>query len=577
MTMKKRWIILLAVPVTLIIALSFTGVRKDLSALAKNLEVFAAVYQRINTSYVEEVDPASLIDKGISAMLDELDPYTEYIPESEIEDFRLKYISTQYAGIGARFFVRDDRATLAEVYEGNPAQLAGLRPGDELMAINRESVKGKSSAEVAHLLKGQLGTQVVLDIKSSNREKADTKTIRRSTITQPNVTASGLMPGSVAYVKLDKFLENAASELAGVIDGLGREGRLKGLVLDLRDNGGGILQESVKVVNLFVEPGQAVVSQKGKMSYSLRRYRTKDPAVFSKLPLVVLINEQSASASEIVAGALQDLDRAVIIGAPSFGKGLVQQTFKLPYSNMVKVTVAKYFTPSGRCIQAYDYHDRDASGIARRIEDSLHSEYFTRGGRRVYDGNGIYPDLLMQDEKRSALARSLEKQLFIFDFATEYSNRYQQITDPENFRLSDEDFRWFSRYLVLKGFRFESKTEKLLRELESEYASANLSDSLRQALRILHQSVSNEVSIAFAGHESEIRAMLEQEIVGRYYYQRGQQLYQQRTDRSLKRAVGLLGGEPGTFADILIGKGNYGSIGKPKDPWTEHPLLHADQ
>ncbi|HEY0769877.1 MAG TPA: S41 family peptidase, partial [Sphingobacteriaceae bacterium] len=389
------------------------AVSEDLFQVSKNLDIFASVFKELNINYVDDVNSSKLIKTGIDAMLNDLDPYTEYVQESDIEDYRMKYVSTQYGGIGASVVTRNNKVIITEPFEGFPAQKVDLRAGDEILEINGTPVKGKESEQVSQMLKGPKGTAVKLLISRTGNSKPFEKSMVREEIRQPNVSYYGMLGNNVGYIKLDKFLENSGQEVRDALLDL-RKNNLNGLVLDLRYNGGGILQEAVKIVNLFVEKDILVVVQKGRNQEKTINYKTTGSPVEPALPLVVLINSRSASASEIVAGSLQDLDRAVVIGQRSFGKGLVQQTFNLPYNSLVKVTVAKYYTPSGRCIQALDYTHRSSDGNVEKVADSLITEYKTKGGRLVYNGSGIYPDIFVKPLKYSQITQVLANKNFIF-------------------------------------------------------------------------------------------------------------------------------------------------------------------
>ncbi|RZL60268.1 MAG: S41 family peptidase, partial [Pedobacter sp.] len=343
---KLKFILLLAVVGLGTLTLSF---REDLFQVSKNLDIFASLYKEININYVEETNPSDLMRNSIDAMLGGLDPYTEYIPESEIEDYKLKYVSTQYGGIGAGTLFINGKLFVNEVSEGNPAHKQDIKPGDEILKINDIVIKGKDRTEISQLLRGPKGSSLTMVLLRD--EKEIKKSLVREEIKQPNVSYSGMLDDQIGYIKLDKFLENSGNEVKEALTAI-LKNNPKGIVLDLRNNGGGILQEAVKIVNLFVDKGVLVVVQKGRNPEKTVSYQTQNQPLAPSMPVVVLINGTSASASEIVAGALQDLDRAVVIGQRSYGKGLVQQTFNLPYNSLVKVTVAKYFTPSGRCIQA---------------------------------------------------------------------------------------------------------------------------------------------------------------------------------------------------------------------------------
>ncbi len=546
---------------------AFTFVKDDFFEIGKNLEIFSALYRQVSLTYVDDVNPNQLIKKGINAMLEELDPYTEFVPESEIAEFRLRYVDTKYAGLGARIVARDNkRVQIAELFEGYPAHKAGLEVGDEILRIDGVSVHGMDAAEVSRLLKGEEGEVVELLVKKGIAGKEEAIRAVRQNITQPNVSYSARLSGNIGYVKLDKFLTGAAGEVRKAMLDMNKAAPLEGFVLDLRDNGGGILQESVKVLNLFVKQGQEVVSQQGRHEDNKGfAYVTKQVPVAPDLPLVVLINERSASASEIVAGALQDLDRAVIIGNKSFGKGLVQQTYRLPYNNMVKVTVAKYYTPSGRCIQAVDYTHKDANGKAIRINDSLMAEFSTRNGRKVFSGNGIFPDIEINEVKRSAIIRALKGKFLISDYATRYFHEHGLVKNLSSFHLSDEDYNDFLRYLSTHNFSYSSPAEKALRNLGSALEEEGHGGEAADVLKLLDEKISGFKDRELRLYKDDIKAQLEEEIASRYYFQKGRYRVALARDEAVGRAKQILTVENKlVYNDVLAGKGSYHIIGKPK-------------
>ncbi len=533
----------------------------DLFQISKNLDIFASVYRELNINYVDEVNPSKLIKTGIDAMLDQLDPYTEYIPESDIEDYKLKYVSTQYGGVGATISSRDGKVIVAEPYEGFPAQKGDLRSGDEIIEINGVALPGKTNDQVSQLLKGPKSTSVKLLIKRPGISKLIEKTLVREEIKQKNVTYYGMLPNNAGYIKLDKFLENSGQEVKDALLEL-RKNNLNGLILDLRFNGGGILQEAVKIVNLFVDKDVKVVIQKGRNREKTSTYKTANMALEPNLPLVVLVNNRSASASEIVAGSLQDLDRAVIIGQRSFGKGLVQQTFNLPYNSLVKVTIAKYYTPSGRCIQALDYTHRDAEGSVYKVADSLITEYKTRNGRSVYDGSGIYPDVFVKPVKYKQITQTLATKYFFFDYATQYRNEKPGIADAKSFVLTDSDYTKFVNYLADKDYNYNTKTEKLLGDLKDEAEKENKLAEIKPEYEALKAKVSYSKKNDFVQFKDEIKKVLENEITSRYYFERGRLEQSFRHDNEMAEALKIIADKP-VLNSILKGTGTYKSIGKP--------------
>jgi len=534
----------------------------DLFQISKNLDVFASVYKEINLNYVDEINPSKLVKTGVDAMLEGLDPYTEFVPESEIEDYKLKYVSTQYGGIGASIFTRNKKVYISEVAEGFPAQKGDVHPGDQLVKINDIILEGKTSDQVSALLKGSKGAPIKLTVKRDGVADAMDKNLFRDEIKQPNVSYFGMVEGNMGYIKLDKFLENSGDEVTNALVTL-KKNNPSGIILDLRSNGGGILQEAVKIVNLFVAKDVEVVSQKGKVKDKNYTYHTYNTPVEPNLPLVVLVNSRSASASEIVAGSLQDLDRAVIIGQRSYGKGLVQQTFNLPYNSLVKITIAKYYTPSGRCIQALDYTHRNADGSVDKVADSLMHEYKTKDGRSVYDGSGIYPDLFIPQERFANVTQVLVGKLLVFDYATQYRNTHPKIGDPKTFSLSDAEYADFIKYISTKDYKYSNRSEKVLADLKTEADKDKEFDDIKSEYESLKAKLASAKANDMQQHKDEIKQVLENEIASRYYYEKGRYECNFKYDKELARAAKLMN-DKNEVATILRGEGAYKIIGKPK-------------
>jgi carboxyl-terminal processing protease len=560
---KLKKVLLPGVLIVSVVSFSFI---EDLFQVSKNLDIFAAIYKQLNINYVDDVNSSELMKNGIDAMLEELDPYTEYIPESEIEDYKLKYVSTQYGGIGATISNRGGKVIVAEPYAGFPAQKADIRAGDEFLEINGISLKGKNNEQVSSMLKGSKGTGVKLQIQRPGMPKVIELNLTREEIRQNNVPYYGMLSNNIGYIKLDKFLENSAQEVKDALTDL-KKNDIKGLVIDLRYNGGGILQEAVKIVNLFVEKGVTVVIQKGRYREKIITYNTFSSPIEPDLPLVVLVNNRSASASEIIAGSLQDLDRAVVIGQRSFGKGLVQQTFNLPYNSLVKVTVAKYYTPSGRCIQALDYTHRDTEGTVVKVADSLITEYKTKSGRSVYDGSGIFPDVFIKPLRYSLITQTLISKYHIFDYATQYRNLKASISDPKSFRLNDSDYNEFIAFLSNRDYGYDTKVEKLLNELRDEAEKENKSVALKPEFDALKAKVSHSKKNDLVLFKEEIKRVLESEIVSRYYFEKGRMEQNFQYDNELNEARKVLS-DKSFLASILNGEGSYKSIGKPGEDYS---------
>ncbi|HWZ15739.1 MAG TPA: S41 family peptidase [Mucilaginibacter sp.] len=544
-----------------VLALGIFSFNDDLFQISKNLDVFASVYKEVNINYVDDINSSKMIKTGVDAMLDGLDPYTEFVPESEIEDYKLHYVSTQYGGIGASIFARNGKVYVSDVFEGFPAQKADIHPGDQLVKINDINLEGKNNDQVGLLLKGSKGAPIKLLVKRESMPQAFEKTLIRDEIKQPNVSYYGMVDGNMGYIKLDKFLENSAEEVTNALVSI-QKNNPNGLILDLRSNGGGILQEAVKIVNLFVQKDVQVVSQKGKIKEKNYTYSTQSTPLAPNLPLVVLVNSHSASASEIVAGSLQDLDRAIIIGQRSYGKGLVQQTFNLPYNSLVKITIAKYYVPSGRCIQALDYTHRKDDGSVVKVADSLIHEFKTKDGRSVYDGSGIYPDIFVKQEHFANVTQSLVGKLLIFDYATRYRDTHPALNNLRTFNLSDADYADFVKYLSDKNYSYSTGSEKLLATLKTEATKEKQFGEIQTEYDALKARMAASKKNDLQLHKDEIKQVLENEIASRYYYEKGRFEANFKYDKELAQAVKVMQDKE-QIASILKGEGAYKVIGKP--------------
>ena len=540
--------------------------KDDLFLVSKNLDIFASLYKEINLNYVEETNASELMRNGIDAMLQGLDPYTEYIPESEIEDYKLKYVSTQYGGIGAGTLFIDRKLFVNEVSEGNPANKQDVRPGDQILKINGIETTGKDRNQISQLLRGPKKSAAELVLIRDGVTM--TKTLVREEIKQPNVSYYAMVGDQVGYIRLDKFLENSGQEVKDALVSLNKE-QPKGIILDLRNNGGGILQEAVKIVNLFVQKDVLIVVQKGRNPEKTVSYKTLNEPISPQIPLIVLVNGSSASASEIVAGALQDLDRAVIIGQKSYGKGLVQQTFNLPYNSLVKVTVAKYFTPSGRCIQALDYAHKDQNGSAEKFADSLMKAYSTKAGRTVYNGNGVYPDLFVEPSTLSPITISLLTKNLFFDYANLYKKGHKEIANAKTFQLTDADYTSFLATLAGKDYSYNSTTEKLINDLTAEAQKENKLTAVKADIDALKDKMLSAKKTDLVTHKAEIKKILETQIISRYYYEKGKIEQAFQYDKEVIKAKSLFINQP-TMLTILKGDGSYKVIGGPKSNISEN-------
>ena len=532
--MKKK-LIFISLFISSLTLLSF---KSDYFEIAKNLEIFTDLYKELNTYYVDETDPGKLIKSAMDEMLQTLDPYTNYIPESEIEDFQ--FMTTgQYGGIGAMITKRDEYVYISEPYEGFPAQKSGLMAGDKILEVNNISVKGKSTEEVSKLLKGQPNTNVSILIERKYINEPFEVSFKREKVTVGSVPYFGLLENNIGYVKLRSFTRNCSNDLKNAILKL-KDQSATSLILDLRGNPGGLLNESVKIANFFVNQGEDIVSTKGKIKSWEKVYTATSKPIDTDIPLVVLIDQSSASASEIVSGSLQDLDRAVIIGKRSFGKGLVQQTRKLSYNSQLKLTVAKYYIPSGRCIQALDYSNRNEDGSVGKIADSLSTEFRTKNNRKVYDGGGITPDLVTESEVSSKILLSLFRERLFFDYATEYRLKNENILSAKDFKITDEKFLDFKNFLSDKEYEYETDTEKAYKKLKKVAEEENYFESMKNNFDLLVTKIDDAKSDDLEKNKDFVKEILANEIVSRYYYQKGRIQSSLNYDKDILEAITVL-------------------------------------
>lgn len=535
--MKTRTKILFAIFTVVVTTVGASFFFDNYFEKSKNLDIFTSVYKELNSSYVDEIDSGELMKTAIDAMLKSLDPYTTYIPESEIEDFRFQ-TTGEYGGIGAMISKVDDYVVITEPYEGFPAQKAGLIAGDKILKINGLSAKGKNTEEVSKILKGQPNTPVtVLVERAITKEELKFK-FNRDQVTVASVPYSEYLEDGIGYIKLNSFTRNCSNDVRESILKLKKEQKLNGLILDLRGNGGGLLNESVEIVNLFVDKGEEVVRTKGKIKSWDKSYKATKKALDKDVPLVILINSSSASASEIVSGAVQDLDRGVIIGQRSFGKGLVQQTKPLPYNAQLKLTVAKYYIPSGRCIQALDYSQRNSDGSVGKIPDSLMTEYKTRNGRIVKDGGGILPDILIENDNFNQVVASLYRERLFFDYASLYYSNVDEI--PRNFVFSKNDFSDFNLFLRDKEYKYSTNTEEALQKLKDEAQKEEYFDGISDSYNSLVDLLENNKSDDLQKSQQQVCKILTGEIMSRYYYQKGRIMASLNFDNEVKKAIEIL-------------------------------------
>lgn len=516
--MKIKNIIIIACTVIIGFTLTISFKASDTYfEISKNLEIFTAVFREINTYYVDGINPGKLTKKAIDEMLKTLDPYTNFISESEAEDFKFQ-MTGQYGGIGALIGQRGDYVMITEPYEGFPAQKNDLQAGDIILEIEGKSTKGKTTSDVSKLLKGSAGSKVTLKVKRDNQELV--KIIIREEIKVKNVPYYGLIDDKTGYIKLTGFTNDAGKEVRDALLQL-KQQNISRVILDVRGNPGGLLHEAVNIVNVFIPQGQLVVSTKGKISEWNKVYATLNQPVDINIPLVVLTSRGSASASEIVSGTIQDLDRGILIGQRTFGKGLVQNTRPLNYGTQLKVTTAKYHTPSGRCIQALDYSHRNDDGSVGALADSLKKSFKTKNGRVVYDGGGVEPDIQVEPINYSHIAQSLLTKQLIFDFATKFKLTHPAIPPAKDFKLSEADFNLFKLFIADKDYGYTTQTEKELEEFKQKAEYEKYFESVKSTYESLKQALSHDKNQDIEKNKEEIIELIEEEIVKRYYHQKG--------------------------------------------------------
>ncbi len=551
-TMKqfKLWIILLAfLPFQ---NLYLNAQNHNNFEISKSLDIYASLFKELNLNYVDEINPAELNEIAIKAMLQELDPYTVFVPEADIESFQLM-TTGEYGGIGSLIQQIDGKVTISEPYEGFPAQKAGLIPGDKILEVNGVDAKNKSTAEVSELLKGQPGSSITLVIERKGEEKPLEKKLIREKIKLDNIPYHTVFENGIGYILLTGFTQKAASEMKEIFLAMREQNNLKGLVVDLRGNGGGLLTEAVDICNLFVDKGELIVATRGKSADKTSVHRTRHAVVDKEIPVVVMVNEASASASEIVAGALQDLDRAVIIGRRTFGKGLVQNVVPLSYNTQMKVTIAKYYIPSGRCIQEIDY-TKLRNGEQQKT-DSTVATFKTRNGRTVFDGKGISPDIIMDETSFSAVSANLYTGNFIFKYANQFALRNKSIPEPVKFEISDDIYEDFMKFVTEQNFTYTTESERMIKKMREIALEESYLDAVNPQLEALENELINYKKNDIQKHRMEIEELLKMEIVQRYYYQKGKIIAALDHDPDLEMAF-----------EILLDTTRYNKIISPQIP-----------
>jgi carboxyl-terminal processing protease len=516
--MKKKY---LAIFFTIIGFFVLTAAGDRYFELSKNIEIFTTLFKELNTYYVDEVDPNKLMETGIESMLASLDPFTNYISGADIDEYQLQ-TTGKYDGVGSRIMKIDDYIVISDPYEGYPAQKAGLESGDIILEIDGKSAKGYTTDQMSNLLKGQPNTSIKIKIKQNSTGLEKELTITRAEIQIKNVPYFGMINDEIGYIKLDNFAEKAGQEVADAMKELKENNsKLSGVIFDLRGNGGGLLNEAINVANVWIDKGLKIVYTKGKTADSNHEYQTQNKPIDLQIPLIVLIDEGTASASEIVSGSIQDLDRGIVIGQNSYGKGLVQITRPIAYKSRLKVTTSKYYIPSGRCIQRIDYTHRDETGIAKVLPDSLRKSFKTKFGRIVKDGAGIEPDVKTEEEIMADVTISLFENNHFFTFANLYKKNHPTLLGDSKYKMTEAEYAEFVEFVKSKSFKYETDTEKALKALKKTAEDEKYLAALQPAITTLESEILSEKGDDLMKFKSEIKRILQMEIVSRYKYEKG--------------------------------------------------------
>jgi len=501
--------------------------------IAKNIEIYTNVYKELNKNFVDEIDPGILMKTGIDAMTRSLDPYTRYFSESDAESFR---ISTEgkYSGIGSIMRNIDSTITVVEMYENSPSYKAGIRIGDQILEVNGKETKGKSSKDVANIVRGTPGTDIVFTVKSFGDNKNKKITIKRGEINIPNVPYFGKVNDSIGYIHLSTFTQNAGANVRKALSSLKDSFGIKGVILDLRNNGGGLLREAINVANVFVDKNEELVSTRGKLPDKNRTYSTRMDVLDDSIPLVVLINDRTASASEIVSGSIQDLDRGVIIGQRSFGKGLVQNVFPIGFNSKIKITISKYYIPSGRCIQSKIYEN----GKAVKINKDKQNLFHTRNGREVYDVGGVEPDIIIEKEVYSTFVNNIIKDNIVFKYVNNYVLNHPSIPPVDSFKF--DQFDDFKHFLSDINYNYVTKSEKKLENIKKSIDEDDLDENIKKNIDALIEKIKNAKSGAVDKNMETIIRLVEKEIVKRYYFNKGKIKDSLKNDKEIEKAIEIL-------------------------------------
>jgi carboxyl-terminal processing protease len=520
---------------------NFVAAQKDKTTkISRNLDVFNSVLRELDLNYVDTLNYNEVVKNGIDYMLGNIDPYTVYMPENELDD--LKFMTSgEYAGIGALILRNEEgNVVISEPYEGKPAQKNDVRAGDIILEVDGVNTKGMTTAQVSEQLKGSPNTLIKIKLQRAGTAKPIEKEFMREKITLNSLTYSAEIEDGTAYIILSDFTDHAALEVKTTLNEMNKKHEIKNLILDLRNNGGGLVEEAITILSYFLLKGTTVLTTKGKLSSSNRTYKTPTEPIFPNLNLVVLTNRGTASASEIIAGAVQDLDRGLVIGSRTYGKGLVQSVRPVTFGGYLKVTTAKYYIPSGRCIQAIDYSHRNEDGSVGRVPDSLTSVFYTKNGRIVRDGGGIVPDTLVSDERNINIAYYIYAKNLYFNFATNYVLSHPTIASADKFKVSDEDFDDFVKYLKDKNFTYTSQTEKYFTELKRAAEFDSVDKAAEAEFAALQKKLKPDLETDIQAHKDDICNLLSLEIVKRYYFQNGEIVYSMQTDKELQTALSLL-------------------------------------
>ena len=556
--MRRYWVI--GVLIGMMLPFTVVGQEKQNNfEISKSIDIYNSLLRELNLNYVDEINPGELNETAIDAMLKEMDPYTVFIPESEIENYKLM-TTGEYGGIGALIQYDGEYTRISDPYEGWPAQKAGLQAGDAILSVNGVDTRQKSTEQVSELLKGQPGTEVTLKIRRYGVEKPIEKTLKREKVKIDNIPYATVFDNGIAYISLSGFTREAGKELKEKLVGMKKDHALQGVVIDLRGNGGGLLNEAVDIVNLFIPKGKPVVSMKGKTPTACSLHSTSHEPIDEQVPLAILVDGASASASEIVAGAIQDYDRGVIIGQRTFGKGLVQNILPLSYNTQMKVTVAKYYIPSGRCIQEIDYSKNGKSAkdtlntqtSTMNVQDTLGKPFTTAAGRTVYEGHGITPDVKVELPKYATVTAYLYAKNYIFDYATKFAHEHPSIAPAKDFQINDAIYNDFMQFVKDKSFTYTTESEKVLDDLKKCAEAEGYLESIRPQMESLEKQLQADKENDLIKNRKDIEDLLRLEIVGRYYYQVGRIVASLEQDEDLQEAF-----------HILLDKQRYESILKP--------------